>query len=574
MNDNSTPNAEDKTDVDKFTEGILGPLYAERVRSQNGNGPHHVDPLDAPPENLPPPPSPSALAAAGAEYTEDDHGYTLPSITFGNRVELFHLMTQLIGDEQRALGHLFKQGRAMVRVDGEGTAILSPDGLAAEIEKRVTTQKRNGDKGPITDLFPVPVAKLLTSGPHNCENLRDLAGVTGVPLFRHDGSMFTEDGYDPTTQYVLLTDRGLDFKVPEEPTDLDVAKAVQTILTPIEGFPFVSDADCNAWIGMALTPMLRFIAPGPYKLGMIEAHQAGSGKSFLAEMLSVLHGDGDMIPNLPSEDAELRKLITSVLQAPAGVVVFDNVEGKVSSPVLAALLTSPRWSDRLLGRNAKITLPNDRMWVGTGNNVTIDGDIARRILRCMIDPGMPDPHLRQFAFNPTEWMRQHRSEYLSALGVLIRSWIVAGAQLGDSPGSDSYGKWRQTIDGILAHAGIKGSFDPVENRVQLGVSDAEWGTFLEAIHDQFGDLTWRVSDLIDVLRQDGSGIDPEILPGSLAAKWDPWKTVGFSKSLGRWAMNRKGKYVGPMMIEEAGEDKKRKVKLWRVLKRAGEDAAG
>jgi hypothetical protein len=28
------------------------------------------------------------------------------------------------------------------------------------------------------------------------------------------------------------------------------------------------------------------------------------------------------------------------------------------------------------------------------------------------------------------------------------------------------------------------------------------------------------------------------------------------------------------MIEEAGEDKKRKVKLWRVLKRTGEDAAG
>lgn len=562
MDDNSTPDS-----ADKMGEMILGELFnPEHARAMNGSRSRPVDPLDAPPANLPPPPSPSALAAAGAEYTEDDHGYTLPAVTYANRPELYHLMTQIIGDDTRALGHLYRQGRAMVRVDDEGTAVLSPDGLAAEIEKRVTTQKRNGDKGPVTELFPVPVAKLLTSGPHNCENLRELAGVSGVPLFRADGSMFTEDGYDPTTRYVLRTDHGLDFKVPDEPTELDVAMAVQTILTPIEGFPFVSDADCNAWIGMALTPMLRFIAPGPYKLGMIEAHQAGSGKSFLAEMLSVLHGDGDMIPNLPSEDAELRKLVTSVLQAPAGVIVFDNVEGKVSSPVLAALLTSPRWSDRLLGRNAKITLPNDRMWVGTGNNVTIDGDIARRILRCMIDPGIPNPHLRQFAFNPTEWMREHRSAYLSALGVIIRSWVVSGMQPGDSPGSDSYGKWRQTVDGILAHAGIQGSFDPVDNRIQMGVSDAEWGTFLEAIHDVFGPLQWRMSDLIDALKRDTGGIDPEILPGSLAAKWDPWKTTGFSKSLGRWAMNREGKYVGQMKIESAGEDKRRKVKLWRVVK--------
>ena len=573
MQDHNMSNGKDKTGGEGFDveKTLMGVLAGRRPQQPvGGNGQHPVDPLDAPPKNLPPPPSPSQLAGAGVEYREDDHGFTLPSITYGTRPELYHLMTELVGDEDRALGHLYRQGRFMVRVDNEGSAVLTADSFAAEVEKHITTQKRGGDKGPVIELFPTPVAKLVTSGPHLCNNLRELAGVTDVPLFRADGSIFSTDGYDPDTKYTLIMGNGITFDVPDEPTDLDVAKAVHTILTPIEGFPFISDADCNAWIGMALTPMLRFIAPGPYKLGLIEAKMAGSGKSFLAEMLSVLHGTGDMIPNMPSEDNELRKLVTSVLQATEGVAVFDNIEGRIASPVLAALLTAKRWTDRLLGKNAKITLPNDRLWLGTGNNVTIDGDIARRVLKCVIDPACPSPELREFAFNPTEWMIEHRSEYLNALGTIIRSWVVSGMQLGESPGSDSYARWRRVINGILDHAGIKGSFDPMENRVILGHSDKEWGTFLEVIHDTFGSEPWRMSELVDALKYEGGGIDPILLPGSLAAKWDPWKTLGFTKSLGRWAMNRDGKYVGLMKIEEAGEDKKRKVKLWKVVKREPE----
>lgn len=552
MSNNSTPEDQD------FGKMILGELDVPAGYADS-------DP-DAPPANLPPIPSASELAAAGAEYTDNDTGFTLPAITYHNRAELYHLMTSLVGDEDRALGHLYRQGRLMVRVDDEGAAPLAAEGLAAEIEKRLTTVKRTAKGEAVMDLFPLPVAKLLATGPHLCEHIRELAGVSGVPLFRPDGSVFAEDGYDVTTRYVLRTDAGLDFDVKETPGELDVAEAVRVILEPIAGFPFVSAADRNAWIGMALTPMLRFIAPGPYKLGLIEAHQAGSGKSFLAGMLAELHG-GDVIPNLPAEDAELRKTVTSVLQAPSGVVVFDNVEGRVSSPILAALLTTPKWSDRLLGRNTKVQLVNDRMWVATGNNITIDGDMARRVLKCVIDPGMDSPELREFDFNPVDWIKGNRSAYLSALGTLIRAWVVDGMVLGDSPGSDSYATWRRAVDGILARAGISGGFDPQENRVQVGASDKEWGTFLEAVYEVFGDRLWRMAEVSDAIASDK--IDPELLPGSLAAKWPGWATPGFTKSLGRWALNRDGKWVGGYKLAGAGEDRRLKIRLWQVGRRAG-----
>lgn len=552
MSNNTTPNDQD------FGKMILGELD---VTPEYGPDP------DAPPADLGPIPSPSEMAAAGAEYVDADTGFTLPVVTYHNRAELFHLMTSIAGAPDKALGHLYRQGRLMVRVDDEGAAPLAADSLAAEIEKRMTTVKRSAKGEPVVDLFPLPVAKLLAASPHLCEHIRDLAGVTGVPLFREDGTVFDADGYDDATKYVLATDAGLDFDVKEEPTGLDLHRAVSLIMEPIAKFPFVSDADRNAWVGMALTPMLRFIAPGPYKLGLIEAHQAGSGKSFLASMLAELHG-GQVHAEMPSEDAELRKTVTSVLQEKGGVIVFDNVDGKVSSPVLAGLLTSARWSARLLGKNASVTLPNDRMWVATGNNIVIDGDMARRVLRCVIDPGMPNPELREFDFNPVDWIKAHRSEYLSALGTLIRAWVVKGRKMGDSPGSDSYATWRRALDGILDNAGISGGFDPQENRVQLGASDAEWGDFLEVAYGIFGDRTWRMSELVEVIGKDApGGIDPEILPGGLAAKWDPWKTAGFTKSLGRWAMHRDGKYVGPYKMEGAGEDRKVKVRLWRIAKR-------
>lgn len=552
MSNNSTPNDQD------FGKMILGEMDVPA-----GYEDQDYDP-DAPPADLPPVPTASEMAAAGAEYIEDDAGFTLPSITYHNRTELFHLMTSIVGDEGRPLGHLYRQGRFLVRVDDDGTEVLGSDAFAGEVDKRITLVKRNAKDEPVMELFPSDVSKRIVTNAGLCEHVRPLAGITGVPLFREDGSLFREEGYDDITRYVLRPDESVDFDVPDSPGALDVADAVNTVLRPIAGFPFVSEADRNAWIGMALTPMLRFIAPGPYKLGLIEAHQAGSGKSFLASMLAELHG-GDVIPNLPGEDAELRKLVTSVLQAPSGVVVFDNVEGRVSSPTLAALLTTPKWSDRLLGKSAKITLANDRLWVATGNNIVIDGDLARRVLRCVIDPAMPNPETRLFDFNPVSWMHTNRGKYLSALGTLVQAWVVAGMPLADATGSDSYAHWQRVIGGILTFAGIDGTFDAMASRVELGASDLEWRTFLEAIGQHFGNRTWRMAEVVDAIAADK--INAELLPGGLANKWTGWATPGFTKSLGRWAMNREGKFVGKMRMTSAGLDGHLKVRLWRVEER-------
>src|SRR5450631_570537 len=239
-------------------------------------------------------------------------------------------------------------------------------------------------KGWVNRMLPPAVAgHVWTCGQigEGVPNLKRLVGVTHTPVLRRDGSVLDVPGYDPASRLLYLPDRGFEARaVPELPTPAQVEAAVALIMEPIAQFPFVDDAGRAAWVGMAFTPLLRPMLPGPYLLGVIEAPSPGSGKSFLAGMLRVLHG-GVLRAELPEDAGEMRKAITTTLaDTTAPVVTWDNVRGVVRSSVLEGLLTTGMWSDRMLGTNSNVTLVNDRLWTFTSNNAVIGGDLSRRCL--------------------------------------------------------------------------------------------------------------------------------------------------------------------------------------------------
>ena len=182
--------------------------------------------------------------------------------------------------------------------------------------------------------------------------------------------------------------------IPDRPTAAEVRAAVELILIPIEEFPFVSDDDQATWIGLAFTPALRPMLPGPYQMGVITATNPGSGKTLLTKMLTILHG-GVRRGEMPRDSDELRKSITAALMdTTAPIITFDNLTGVVRSSVLESLLTSRTWTDRWLGQNKSVTATNDRLWLATGNNAQFGGDLARRIAPVALDPPEADHHLR------------------------------------------------------------------------------------------------------------------------------------------------------------------------------------
>lgn len=421
-------------------------------------------------------------------------------------------------------------------------------------------------------LFPHAAAKVPVDVPDMLPNVRPLLGVIHTPVIRPDGSLLDAPGYDEATGLLHLPQRGLIVPpVPYDPTADDVKLALDWVNYMLDGFIFASHSDRCNYIGLLLTPVLRALLPPPYKLGAIGAPMPGSGKSLLAAIQRILHG-GVFRAEVPDDEAELRKQVTTILDVTTGPVVqFDNATGVLRSATLASLLTSPDWDDRLLGANRMVHARNDRLWIVTGNNLVIGGDLVRRTLWVTIDPGVPEPHMRVgFAIEDLEgWVREHRGELLHALLVLARAWINAGMPA-EKTRSDSYALWASSLRGLLNHVGVPGEFDAAETaRQKVGADDSEWGQLLTKVHEVYGEESWLVSELLGRVGTNGQfdrPIPSDFLPSELADKFDRGQSV--TKSLGRWLANREGRWAGGYAVKSAGEDRNG-VRYWKVAKWEG-----
>src|SRR5262249_19896539 len=127
---------------------------------------------------------------------------------------------------------------------------------------------------------------------------------------------------------------------------------------------------------------------------VLDAPAAGTGKGLAADIVAMI-GTGRLAAKAAEPDArgddEWRKRLTALLLEGAGVVVLDNVEKPIGSPSLAAALTTTSWSDRILGSTRMVTLPNRAVWIATGNNVRLRGDLPRRCVRVRLDAKVARP---------------------------------------------------------------------------------------------------------------------------------------------------------------------------------------
>jgi len=446
---------------------------------------------------------------------------------------------------------------------------------------KIIVDKETKKKSLVDAMFPASAAKVPVDVPDMLPNVRHLRGVVHAPALRPDGTIIEAPGYDDATGLLYLPQPGLVVPpVRVDPSDADVKDAVGLIDQMLDGFKFASHGDRSNYIGLLLTPLLRTLLPPPYKLGCIGAPMRGSGKSLLASILRIVHG-GVFRAEVPKDEAEVRKAVSTILDVTtAPVVQLDNVTGVLSSSTLAALLTSSHWDDRLLGTNRMINAKNDRLWVVTGNNLNLGGDLVRRALWVTIDPGVPAPHLRTgFDIDNLEaWARDRRGDLIHALLTLTRAWVAAGSPK-TLDRSDSYAEWAASLGGLLDRAGIPGGFDtPTTARQTIGEDDSEWAEFLEHVYAAFGEATWQVRDVVNRIPRAGhlangtpaayadkkgpTTVPSDALPQELADKFDSGKAI--TRSLGKWLANRKDQWAGSYAVTAASEDNMGKI--WRVRK--------
>lgn len=416
-----------------------------------------------------------------------------------------------------------------------------------------------------------------------------LQGVTHTPVARADVGLLTEPGYDEESGFLLEPTVVVDPPA-SAPSEQQVAAATKFLRDMVADFVWGDDDSEANFFGALLTPLMRLATPAPYKLVAITARERGSGKSLLAEVLRTVHGGS--LSTWPSSDDELEKFISSTLHCTtAPIVQVDNVRGVLASGRLEALATSSTYAVRVLGSTNKHTLANDRLWCFTGNNMSIGGDLGRRMLWIDIDPKVEKPEERTGFSIPDlpRYVKVNRARILKALLTWIAAWDAAERPLAGEVTSDSYGQWTASVRSILGMAGVPGTFaapNP-ERESTANPEESEWGEFLAAVHAVMGTQAWTSKHLTDLIDKAPRAFQVEM--GGFAAEQDNGEredaarlrdalpeqllekvarsSAGagtIKKSLGKWVGNRKGQWHGGYTVLSAGEDRN-KVALWQVF---------
>jgi hypothetical protein len=195
--------------------------------------------------------------ATAADWLREELGQGKPAGVFRRGDMLVH--TPRIGE------HYYLPPKDLGLVDA-GPAQVRPIttiGIKSLIEARYrcwrNTTVQDGDKRTkikVRAMFPQQAAQSACEsarlGEH-APNLKDLAAVTHTPMLRSDGTILSTPGYDTATGFLYLPEPGLDLQwIPDQPRPDQIRAAVDLILTPIEEFPFVSDATgvirfANGW---------------------------------------------------------------------------------------------------------------------------------------------------------------------------------------------------------------------------------------------------------------------------------------------------------------------------------------
>jgi hypothetical protein len=366
------------------------------------------------------------------------------------------------------------------KVEGSGIQPLTPDDLAASISEKVAFYQETRDgvrfqatpKGRVANWFvsaqarglfdaalrPLVDVLLRPSIVHYVESSEE--NPAGVSRYR----FLCREGYDEASRFYLepsefdvaavaaaealledctSTDAvedfgpylrgdlrrnpegfGLSEGTPDAPPLIRYARlaVLRTLSAVLEDFHFATPSDYANAVSLFLAPVLSPACPN-LPLFLIQAPARGAGKTTLAHAFCQFWG-GFLQIAAPDDEAEMEKRLATSFTTGKHLVLLDNLN-RLDSPSLTNLLTSQRTFEvRKLGTNESIPMPSGFLILGTGNNPSIQHELARRIVFIDIDPprdavtsaiAFAHPDLPGWVQEPENQLRLRQAIYLCLL---------------------------------------------------------------------------------------------------------------------------------------------------------------
>jgi len=341
--------------------------------------------------------------------------------------------------------------------------------------------------------------------------LPKIKGIIETPVIRPDGSTLIKPGYDePTSLYLnpIMDLDGLDM--PDDLTQEHAKAAARYILDEIfADFPFENEASRTNTLATLLSVIVRPMIKGNIPLTIIDKPQAGTGASLIVDLISkITVGREANMWGAPETEDEWRKAITGALVVGSPIIVIDNVVGRLKSASLTRALTAKIWADRQLGQNKMLHLPQESVWIATGNNIQIGGDIARRAIWVRLDANCARPWTRTGFKHPDilGWVEENHRSVITYLLIIARAWVLAGKPKG-SAHLGGFTEWAKTISGILEFASVSDFMGNSTQLYDLMDQDVQqWDIFLGEWYAVHGSNPISAKTLMDELSPGSSQI--------------------------------------------------------------------
>lgn len=469
-------------------------------------------------------------------------------------------------------GQHYDRGGEIVIVTNEGQVIPRDEkGLLYDLDKAIFWEKFDGRKNvfAVCDCKPTIAAGIMAA--RGNWHMPFLLGVATAPTMDpRTGRIIEMDGYDAETGLMLcLKDPSFWPRVPDHPTIEQVKNAVDTVWTPFRDFPFEGPISCGVVMNAIITAAIRPLLPKAPAFAF-DAPTPGSGKTLIATCLSEIAGEIPTVIPDTQDNEEIKKRILAILRAGKRVAILDNLTGAITAPALCGLLTSERYEDRVLGQTEMLSVPTTCLFILTGNNLTLRGDLCRRVLTARIDPKVEEPWKRRFDIDPASWCKEHRMEIIAAALTILRAAMREQGHLADR--TASFEVWsdtaRRAVVFIDDHELMDVS-DPVlaiDNAFGLDPETSKLAALLVSCVDVFKGQPFKTAELISKATDAydvGNGFTYTNLElndavGEIAGEG---RTIN-ARRLGRWIEKNRGRIVSGLKIEAVAS--RQGVKIWQV----------
>jgi putative DNA primase/helicase len=464
--------------------------------------------------------------------------------------------------------NLYSRGETLVRLAAgpkstdnsirrDATALvfaLATPPMMKEVFESACEFFRDGDKGEKIIACPSDVPGVYLSRV-NAWRVPVARGVSEVPLMDESGRMVCT-GYDPRHGIVVSAGEGWP-SIPAEPSEAQARAALELFMNLLVGFPFVRDSDFSAVVAAMLSAVLRPTLPTCPAFGF-SSPVRGSGKSKLADVTAVLATGrpGAAITWSPKEE-ENTKLLGAAVMAGDPVVLIDNIEVAVKSAALNSMISQTSVAVRVLGLSKLVRVESAALYLLTGNNLVVQGDLTRRVVLAHLDPETERPELRPFTFDPVQRARAERRELVGAL-LTIAQW---GRQVTNGPVPlGSFEEWSRRVRNPLMGLGLS---DPCTSMEALYRDDPEREAAIEVLTEWRREFSGAPTTVAEAVRRATSC--PTLRDALDAVAGGPGGIR--AKSLGRYLARLRDRVFGDYVLRRSGESLVANAAAWSVEKR-------